>query len=46
VNGRVRLLHVQRMDIGIREDDHSPNPQTPASPNNPAGDLAAIGNQE
>jgi hypothetical protein len=44
VNGRIRLRYVQRIGISIGVNRHCPNPQPSATPNNPAGNLAAIGN--
>jgi len=36
---------MQRAPIGLGIDGHRPDPKLPQSPENPNGDLAAIGNE-
>ena len=37
---------VQRTDVGVRKDGDRPDAHAPRCPDHPAGDLAAIGNQQ
>jgi len=46
MHGLVGLLHVQRPRIGIRIDRDGTNAEPPRGPDDPAGDLAAVGDEE
>jgi hypothetical protein len=42
----VRQAHVERLAVGLREHRHRRDPQPPAGPDDPARDLAAVGDQD
>ena len=42
----IRLAHMQRPGIGIGVNGYCPHPEFPRGADDPAGDLAAIGNEE